>query len=321
MRILITGAGLIGCYSAAQLIDSGHEVVLFDVSPRMGYIGNVLRGREVSVRTGDIVDIGDLPDLQPVHRIGKVDMIVHTAGVIGGTARANPYGAMRTNLVGTVELAKAAQSAGVRRIVYASTHGVYELEKVREAPFLETAPVSAHSLYGATKLSSEHVLRAFGEAYEIQVTVLRFPNVYGYGEFVGGSSGGIAFQELLVAAMHNVPIAIPQLLNGYGEWLYSKDAARAIQNALEHSITKPYVVANVGNGVLYDENDIVRSVKALFPEAQFRSSRDEDAPPRSTERHVAFDLSTAKREIGYYPRFNLDDGISDHVEELKRANV
>ncbi len=320
MKILITGAGLIGCYAAAHLIDAGHEVVLLDLSPNEDYINRVLKGRKATVRSCDIIDVRSLPDLQPANP-ERAEMVVHTAGVIGGNARANPYAAMRTNLAGTIELAEAARSAGVSRIVYAGTHGVYELDKVKEPPFLETAPVSAHSVYGATKLSSEHVLRAFGEAFGIHVVVLRFPNVYGYGEFVGGSSGGIAFQDLLVAGMRKVAISIPNLLNGFGEWLYAKDAARAIRNALEHPLEKPFVVANVGNGVLHNEDDIVRAVTSFLPGATFLSSKDAPGnPPRSTERKVAFDLSTAKREIGFYPKYGLDDGIQDYLEELKSAN-
>lgn len=318
MRILVTGAGLIGCYSAARLADAGHSVVLLDVSPNNDYIGKVLHGKGAVVRTTDIANVRELPELQ-ASSADKVDMVVHTAGVIGGTARANPYAAMRTNLVGTIELAEAARASGVRRIVYASTHGVYELDKILQPPFQESAPVSAHSVYGATKLSSEHVLQAFCEAFGMETVVIRFPNVYGYGEFLGGSSGGIAFQQLLLAAMENVTISIPHLLNGYGEWLYVKDAALAVQNALENPLGRKFVVVNVGNGVLHDEHDIVRAVNATLPNAKFLSSRDDAAPPKSTERHVAFDLSTAKNEIGYYPRFSLEVGVRDYLNELKRA--
>lgn len=318
MKILITGTGLIGCYAAAQLSDAGHEIVLLDVSPHLEYIKNVLHDRQVTIRTGDIINIGELPDLKPSHKGSNIDMVVHTAGIIGGNARTNPYGATRTNLMGTIELAEAARLAGVQRIVYASTHGVYALDKIRESPFLENAPVTAASVYGATKLSSEHVLQAFGDAFQMQIVVLRFTNIYGYGEFIGGSSGGNSFQQLLMAALDNVTIPIPQSLNGYGEWLYAKDAAVAIQQALEHPLTKTFTLANVGSGVLNDENDIVQAVKAQIPDADFLSSKAVGAPPRSTERYQPFDLSTAQNEIGFYPKFTLEDGIRDYLDVLKK---
>lgn len=321
MKILITGTGLIGCYTAAQLIDAGHEVVLLDVSPHDEYINNVLQERKVTVRTGDIINVGQLPELQPSHQGKRIEMVVHTAGIIGGNARANPYAAMRTNLIGTIEVAEAARSVGVQRIVYASTHGVYALEKIRKSPFQEDAPVTADSVYGATKLSSEHVLQAFGETFGMQIVALRFTNIYGYGEFVGGSSGGNSFQQLIMAALNNVKIPIPPSLNGNGEWLYVKDAAIAIQMALEHPLTKLFTLANIGSGVLHDENEIVKSVKAQLPQAQFLTSKIADAPPRSTERYQPFDLGTAQNEIGFYPKFSLDEGIRDYIEEFKRIHA
>lgn len=318
MKILITGTGLIGCYTATQLSDAGHEIVLLDVSPHMEYIKNVLGDRRVTIRTGDIVNIGELTDLKPSHEGHEIDMVVHTAGIIGGNARTNPYRAMRTNLIGTIELAEAARSAGVQRIVYASTHGVYALNKIRKSPFLENAPVTADSVYGATKLSSEHVLEAFADAFQMQIVALRFTNIYGYGEFIGGSSGGSSFQQLLMAALDNVTIPIPQSLNGFGEWLYAKDAAIAIQQALEHPLTKTFTAANIGSGVLNDENDIVRAVKSQLHGANFLSSKAVGAPLRSTERYQPFDLSTAQNEIGFYPKFTLEDGVRDYIEVLKK---
>lgn len=320
MKILITGAGLIGAHAAATLSDIGHDVILFDVSPRTNYLEKVTRGNSIDIRTGDMVDIGKLPEFHDDQKAVKIDMIVHTAGVIGGNARKDPYAAMRTNLWGTVELCEAARKSGVQRIVYAGTHGVYELDKVREAPFLENAPVSAHSVYGATKLSSEHVLRAFGGAFGIQVVILRFPNVYGYGEFVGGSSGGIAFQKLVGAALDGVSIPIPQNLNGRGEWLYAKDAALAIRQAVEHQVSKSFLVANVGSGSLCDEKDIVRCVKKYISGAEFVESIEE-GDPRSTERFVPFDLSTARDELGYSPSFSLEDGVRDYINELKTSRL
>ncbi|TAN28387.1 MAG: NAD(P)-dependent oxidoreductase [Actinomycetota bacterium] len=319
MKILITGAGLIGCYAAARLSDAGHDVVLFDLSPPAEYISNVIAKRDIVIRTGDIVNIRGIPELQPNYEDDNIDMIVHTAGVIGGNARANPYGAMRTNLQGTIELAEAARLSRVKRIVYASTHGVYDLDKIREAPFVENAPVTAESVYGATKLSSEHVLQAFGRAFGMQIVVLRFTNIFGYGEFIGGSSGGIAFQQLLEAALDSATASIPQPLNGPGEWLYVKDAASAIQQALEHPLIKNFTLLNIGSGVLSDENDIVLATKQFLPKAEFLSSKTQGAPQKSTERHQPFELSAAESEIGFHPQFSLHDGIADFIEELKRA--
>lgn len=316
MKVLITGTGLIGCYAAATLIDAGHDVVLFDLDPHSEYIKDVLGDQTADIRQGDIVNIGDLPEFASNSSGNKFDMVVHTAGVIGGNARANPYRAMRTNLVGTLELAEAASHAGVRRIVYASTHGVYALDRIKEPPFREDAQVTAESVYGASKLSSENILHSYSEVSGMQVVALRFTNIYGYGEFIGGSSGGRSFQQLVVAALNNESIPIPQSLNGMGEWLYVKDAATAIRDALEHALNRTFTLLNIGSGVLEDENDIVRAVQKWIPNAKFEVSKSSNTAQRSTERFQPFDLTRARQEIGYNPKFNLISGVGDFINEL-----
>lgn len=318
MKVLITGTGLIGCYTAARLIDSGYEVILYDLAPHAAYIEHVLGKRKAEIRQGDITRIQELPDLeQDLASNQRIEMIVHTSGLIGGTARANPYSAMRTNLVGTIELVEAARRAKVRRVVYASTHGVYALDKVREAPFDENAPISAESIYGATKLASEHVLESFAEATGIQTVALRFTNIYGFGEFVGGSSGGISFQQLISAGIEERTISTPPSLIGFGEWLYAKDAALAVKNALEYPLTEPFTVANIGSGVLVDENDIVRTLKAVLPTSKFEASSPMQSIVRSTQRFQPFDLTTAREKIGFSPTFDLADGIRDYVSVMR----
>ena len=318
MKILITGTGLIGCYTAAQLIDSGHEVVLYDLAPHANYIEKVLGKRKVTVRQGDITRIQELVDFQHYcNSDQQIEMVVHTSGLIGGVARANPYSALRTNLIGTIELLEASRRVGVKRIIYASTHGVYALDKIREAPFDERAQLSAESIYGATKLASEHILESFGEASGIQMVALRFTNIYGFGEFVGGSSGGSSFQQLVTAGIEECSITIPPSLIGFGEWLYVKDAALAVQNALEHPLTKTFTLANIGSGVLVDENDIVRTLKEVLPMSKFVASSPKQSSIRLTQRFQPFDMTTARDEIGFSPTFNLIEGIRDYVSVLE----
>lgn len=313
MRILITGAGMLGCHAAAHLSELGHRVVLYDVAPNSTYIDSIVDGRNVSVCRGEITQIGSLTDVLLKE---KIEGVIHTAGLIGGRAQESPFGGFQVNLGGTLAVAEACRVAGVRRIVYAGTHGVYALDRIRQAPFTESAPTLADTVYAATKLSSEHVLEAFGRAFSIDIISLRFANVFGRGEFKGGSSGGIAFDRMILSAVHGTPAPIGPALIGNGEWLYAKDAANALGKAVTRETNAPgFLVINVGSGILHNEQDFMTAVRTVLPAVQFSLPKAASAP-RSTVRHQPFDLSAARKYLDFRPTFDLTEAVRDYVTEV-----
>lgn len=315
MRVLITGSGMIGCHTAARLTEMGHFAALFDHDPHPSYIRSVA-GEAIHVYRGDITQIGELTS---IFLKEKIDAVVHTAARIGGIAQESPFLGLRTNLGGTLAVAEAARVAGVSRIVYAGTHGVYALDRIREAPFTEAAPTAATSVYAASKLSSEHVLEAYGAAYAMEVVSLRFCNVFGRGEFSGGSGGGIAFQEMVTGAVRGTSARVGSALQGHGEWIYVKDAAEAISLALTREVKRPgFAVINIGSGVLHDEEDLMEAVRHFLPSAHFEL--DPPGERRSTVRHQPFILAAAQSLLGFAPRYDLKTAMGEYIDELRAAD-
>ena len=123
MAILITGAGLVGTHTAQRLLDRGEKPVLYDLAPNRAYMQTVLDVDRVPVVRGDI---RDLPHLMQVTREHQCDVIVHTAGLIGGRVDEEPYSGLQINLQGTINVLETARVMGARRVLFASTEGVYD---------------------------------------------------------------------------------------------------------------------------------------------------------------------------------------------------
>lgn len=257
-------------------------------------------------------DVGDLPAL--VELLRGCEVVVHTAGLIGPLAQRLPYAGFRVNVAGTVAVAEAARLAGVRRLVYASTHGVYDFAASGGVPMTERSPTAARSVYAATKLAAEHLLQAYAGAYGLDVIALRFCNLFGRGHYVAGSSGGEAFNELVQKAVAGETARILPPLLGRSEWLYAKDAAGALAAAVALTDDGGFTVVNVGSGRLTGPEDVVAAIRAVIPGARFEP---EGRPGR--ERLQPFDLATARRVLGWEPSYTLGAAVADYVAEVRGA--
>src|SRR5919204_6538530 len=144
MNILITGAGLIGSHAARQMADAGHKVVLFDLSPNREYIEKIVgSGRAEAVAA----DMRDLPALLGALERFNIDTIVHTAGLIGSRVAENSYTGATNNILGTINVLEASRLRRLRRVVYVSTFGVYDRDKITDSVIRETHPIGGHNLY------------------------------------------------------------------------------------------------------------------------------------------------------------------------------
>ncbi|MCC6557023.1 MAG: UDP-glucose 4-epimerase GalE [Polyangiaceae bacterium] len=173
MTILVTGGlGFVGSHFVWAAARSGREVVVLDdrsagTSPPMP--------ESVEVVTGDI---GDRALLERLFARARVDAIVHFAGKIQvGESVTNPAMYLDVNLVRALALLEAARAAGVGRIEFSSTAAVYG--EPRDVPIPEGAEKRPVNPYGASKLSFEYALEAYGRAYGLRWAALRYFNAAG----------------------------------------------------------------------------------------------------------------------------------------------
>src|SRR5918911_1029479 len=253
MAIIVTGAGLVGTHAAQRLLDRGAQPVLYDLSPNRAYAETVVDLARVPLVRGDV---RDLPHLIEVAREHQADVIVHTAGLIGGRVEEEPYSGLQINLQGTINVLETARVLGLRRVVFASTEGVYDrayaMDPARQLP--ETSPYGYNPLYGAANAASELLGNAYADRFGVAFVALRFSAVFGPGTFVGGSVAGEFMHDLIAAAVEQRPLRV-RPWPARREYTYAKDIAAGVVAACFADNLKDRVF-NVGPGRTYSLEEI-----------------------------------------------------------------
>jgi len=295
MRALITGgAGFIGSHLTDHLIaERGADVVVLD---------NLKRGRlENLTACRDRVQFveGDIRGDALVTRLVKgIDVVYHLAAqstVMG--AEQEPEYALTTNVLGTFNILRAAQAAGVKRVVVASSREVYgEPDTV---PVAEGAPLKAANVYGLSKVAAEMCCRLF-QARGLSVAILRLANVYGPRDM------GRVIPSFIQRALAGQPL----LLYGGDQLVDFVWIATVVDSLIRAArIENPDGPVNVGSGAGTRLVDLARRI-AAETEAD---GEIQVLPPRPVEvRRFVADTRRMIRVLGVRP----DSDPLAHLGEL-----
>jgi dTDP-glucose 4,6-dehydratase len=332
-NVFITGgAGFIGANFVRHWLanSGGGRVVVFDALTYAGNIDN-LAGLDDDPRyvfvKGDICDEATVRALLEQHRI---DTLVHFAAeshvdrsILG------PDDFIRTNIVGTHSLLKAAKAQWIDRKMVAahrfhhvSTDEVYGSLGPADPPFNERTPYAPNSPYSASKASSDHLVRAYYETFGLQSTVTNCSNNYGPYQFP---------EKLIPLTIVNILLGKPLPVYGDGlqvrDWLHVEDHCAAIALALERG--NPGQVYNIGGNSETTNIEIVRTLCRLVDQALSGRPELQRAFPSSPavngrrsvdlithvrdrpghDRRYAIDYTKAARDLGYAPARDLANGL------------
>jgi UDP-glucose 4-epimerase len=174
MKILITGgAGFIGSNLAKRLVQDGHSVVVLD---------SLLRGNKLDKDTFQRIQFikGDVRNLSTVLEASSgCDLIFHFAAVLGVDIVAdNPVETMDVEVIGTRNIIEAAEVNNIKKIMYASTSGIYG-HSAFESVLTEEVLVDPRTSYAMAKRYNEIYLASHHDERGLNVISLRFFNVYG----------------------------------------------------------------------------------------------------------------------------------------------
>lgn len=174
MRILITGgAGFIGSQLGLYLVEKKHQVIPLD-NLMFGYLYN-FSSNEKLLSNFIKMDIRN-PELESVMK--NIDVVFHIAGIISlPSCNDNPFEAYCVNVAGTANVLEMARRNGVKKIIFASTSALYENETA--IPFTESVNPKPTLIYAQTKKAAEDICNSFIDMYGMDITILRFFNVYG----------------------------------------------------------------------------------------------------------------------------------------------
>ncbi len=310
MRVFITGAGLLGCHTARELAREEHSVHIYDLTPDPAYVAAIAGKPRVTTVRGDLLD---LPNLLRALSQARPDVVVHTAGLIGGQVESPPYRGFRTNTVGSVNVFEACQISGVKRLVHVSTFGVYDWANIRKGPVREDSPRWGNRFYPATKVANEVLLDAYENYYGMDCVRIRPSGVYGPGHYRGGSGGGIAMNNLVRACLGKGPIQIEDRHVGPNDFVYAADVGRGIALACTAK-DAPGKSFNIAVGKNDGPRDFLRALRRLLPDRVIELA--EGAAKGKARPRV--DLSAAAAVLGYKPQYPLEKGLEHYIEVARK---
>ena len=178
MKVLITGAaGFIGSQLAHRLWEEGAELVLID-NFSYGSNDNLTFEDHSFVDEVQKVDIRDRKAMTEIFECNKIDYVYNIAGIAPlPDCQTSPCDAIDVNLTSFVHLLELSRQYGVKKVIQASTNAMYENET--EFPTFENNFKVPTLIYPNTKYCAERFAESYCKTYGMNVTCLRFANVYG----------------------------------------------------------------------------------------------------------------------------------------------
>ncbi len=306
MRILVTGgAGFIGSHIADCFLAAGHEVTVVD---------NLSAGRRANIPNGarlQELDIRDKGLAQRICQSLRPQVICHQAAQVDvRRSVADPAFDADINIGGTLNLLEAARSAGVAKVVFASSGGaIYGEQEHLPAP--ETSPQNPVSPYGVSKLAGEKYLDYYRQVHGLAYVALRYANVYGPRQDPFGEAGVVAiFASKLLRGEQPV-------INGDGlqtrDFVYVADVARANLLALAPGVEGAF---NIGTGI---ETDVVTLFEEINRLVGGRAAKVHGPAKAGEQRRSVLDARLAQEVLGWRPEVPLAEGLKLTVDYFRAA--
>ncbi len=302
-RYLVTGgAGFIGSNVVAALAARGDAVTAVDLARTPMLAVAQARLPQIAFRQGDLTE---WPQIAAALQETRPDAVVHCGAVVGiVNALANPVGTFRVNVEGTLNLLESMRLFGVRRLVNLSSEEVY-------GPFAVPIIDEMHRCepvgpYGISKLAAEWLARDLAAARGLECIHVRTCWVYG-----PGLTRPRVPKTLIDAAVSGRPLHIPRGGDFRVDHVYIDDCVQGIVKVLDkpqHGVD----VYHIATGQAPSLAEIVAIVKDLVPAAQLSIGPGNYswADGIDVVRKGALDITRARAELGYAPRYDIRAGLA-----------
>jgi len=304
MAYLVTGgAGFVGSHVARTLLERGETVVVIDNFN--DYYDPAIKRRNTeqlssydkfTLFEGDIRDVALVDRIFTEHGIQYVAHLAAMAGVRSSVEQVRLY--MDVNLTGTMNLLEAGKSQKIKQFVLASTSSVYG--KTEILPFIETDTADLPlASYPASKRAAEMLAYTYNNLVDMNVTVLRFFNVYG----PAGRPDMMPWR-LMEATQTGELI---KLFNGgdiHRDWTYIDDTVAGVVAALDKPLG--YEVINLGCGAPISLVDFVE----IIEEYSGKTINKVTVPTPLSDPPITYCDNTKARELlGFAPSVPVKDGL------------
>jgi len=291
MKIIVTGgAGFIGSHLVDRLIEEGDKVIVID---------NLSAGKKENLNPeADFhqLDICDFEKIKPLFQ--NVDYVFHLAAIPRVPISVkDPITTSKVNVMGTINVFKAAIDNNIKRIIFASSSSVYGDQK--KLPLREDMIPNPISPYALQKLTGEQFAKLFTQLYKIPIVSLRYFNVYG-SRADPDSEYSLVIGKFLKQRSQGNPLTI----FGDGEqtrsFCYVDDVIEANIKAMRSERLKGGEVINIGSEKSYSINYLADLIGGQI---QYLSPRPGDVL------HTKADTNLAKNFLDWQPKVSFEQGL------------
>jgi len=290
-KCLVTGgAGFIGSNLVDKLIEKGFDVLIID---------NLSAGSEKNINPKAKFYKADICDFEKIKPLFKgMDFVFHLAAIPRVPVSVqNPVETSKVNILGTINVFKAASEAKVKRVVFASSSSVYGDQKT--LPLKESMTPNPKSPYALQKLVGEQVAKLFNNLYNIPIVSLRYFNVYGP-KINFDSDYSLVLGKFLKFKSQSKPLTIFGAGSQTRGFCYIDDVVGAnIEAAISKNI-KGGEVINIGSPKSYSINYLAQLVGG---EIKYLPERIGDVL------HTRADITLAKKLLLWEPEVSFEEGI------------
>ncbi len=302
MKILVTGgASFIGKHLVRSLLEKGYLVTIFD-----NFSNSTKDSISSLVDFGAKVIEGDITKpLDILNAVKEQNIVIHLAAKTSvSESIKNPSETFLVNVDGTKNVLTSCEKNHVKKLIVASSAAVYG-ESSPDVKLTEESKIKPISPYGESKLKMEQLIKEFVSEHDISCIILRFFNIYGVGQ-------SDEYAGVITKFMERITQERPLEIFGDGlqtrDFVKVDDVINSIHNAISYGKSGTYNIAS-GKTV---------TIKELAEQIILLSGKKLDikysAVKKGDIRFSQADISLAKKELGYSPKFELKDGIKELLE-------
>ena len=308
-ELLITGgAGFIGSHLAKKLISEGHSVTILD---------NLTTGNKKNIPSEAAFVKADLCSKDFLKKIPQrdYDAILHLAAQSSGEiSNEHPEHDLKVNTFGTLQLLNWCKDSDIPRFMYASSMAVYG--DIVKSPVLESVPCQPLSFYGISKLSSEQYIQHFSRD-GLNTTCFRMFSVYGPGQNLINMKQGMV-SIFLAYLLKGEAILVKGSGERFRDFVFIDDVVDAWCSSIDNSHTYGQIY-NLASGKKTLVKELVEKEIQIFGfnPASYPVLYHGSTP--SDQFGLYADISKIKKETGWRPKVNLDEGLSEMFEWAKKS--
>lgn len=310
--LLVTGgAGFIGANFIHYWLQQypNDKIINLDL---LTYAGNLDNLASIADNPQYTFVQGDIADKALVQKLMKdVDIVVHFAAESHvDRSILNPSVFVTTNVLGTQVLLDAALEAKISHFHHVSTDEVFgSLELGTNTAFSETTPYDPRSPYSASKAGSDHLVRAYGETFELPYTITNCSNNYGEYQFP---------EKLFPLAITNILEGKPVPIYGDGmqvrDWLYVQDHCKAIDLVIQSGKKqKTYLVGGLTEDI--PNKQVIAQILSLMGAPADMVTHVVDRAGH--DKRYSVDWSLIRTDLGWEPSVTLEQGLEKTIEWYK----